>query len=358
MAWIQEYLVRGITHRSVYERINGEIVCERAGYILDDANRIKNKLEKQKFDSRTNHTDLRATLWAYCDKYEFLPKRREENTKRIIHLAMIRVKEFFLNKKLIADVVPDEIDGFIKYLYDVAKFNHTTAHIVMRNLRAVLNLAKANGILKINPSNAKIIDMGEPEPRVIFLSSADKEKLYATIWKLKFRPVIAKREMVNLIKVMLHTGLRRSEVVNLRKEHMINENSIVIPSRRRMRRNTSLITTKSSKPYTIDLNSEIKPIFDAIKEGPIFPGWTIVTINERFRRVADAAGFPELTPHGLRHTFASDLLAKKVPIDEVQEMLNHSSLDITKKFYSHREPGRLAANFELLATEPQLKIAV
>lgn len=356
MAWIKKYLVRGITHRSVYERIAGELVCEGAGQFIEDANKIKNKLEKQKLDSRQSNTDLRATLWDYCDRYEKLREKRKENTKRIIHLAMLRIKEHFDKKKLVADIQAKDCDDYLHFLYEKAKFNHTTAHIAMRNFRGVLNLAKRDGIKKDNPSNKTVIDMGEPEPRTIFLSAQDKESLYAIIWKLKFRPVTAKQEMVNLIKVMLHTGLRRAEVVNLRKEHMVGENHIIIPSRR-MKRQGHLITTKTSSPYMITLNSEIRPIFDSIKEGPIFPGWTIVTINERFRRVADAAGFPELTPHGLRHTFASDLLDKGVPIEIISKMLNHSSIEITLKFYAHLAKGRLDASFEVLATQPQLKVA-
>jgi len=245
----------------------------------------------------------------------------------------------------------------------------------MRNFRAVLNLALEDGIefvtikgklTNVNPSNKKIIDMGEPEANVIFLSEKDKEKLYATIqrlqfrciipiWRMKVKPFSVNQQMLDLVKVMLHTGLRRSEVVNLRKEHMIDDSHIIIPSRR-MKTHKNLIDTKSPTPYTISLNNEIKPIFEKIKEGPIFPGWSTVTINERFRRVADIAGFPELTPHGLRHTFATDSLARGIPIEIVSKMLNHSAPAITEKFYAHRQPGYLDKYFEALST-PLLKVA-
>lgn len=40
-------------------------------------------------------------------------------------------------------------------------------------------------------------------------------------------------------------------------------------------------------------------------------------------------------PHMFRHTFATDLLTKGVPIEDVAILLGHSSPVITAKYYSH-----------------------
>lgn len=48
-----------------------------------------------------------------------------------------------------------------------------------------------------------------------------------------------------------------------------------------------------------------------------------------------AAGVKRLTPHGLRHTFASLLLADGVPVTEVSHLLGHKDSYTTMKVYAH-----------------------
>ena len=51
---------------------------------------------------------------------------------------------------------------------------------------------------------------------------------------------------------------------------------------------------------------------------------------------ATAAGITgRITPHGLRHTFASHLLLAGRPITEVAYLLGHSSAAITLGIYAH-----------------------
>ena len=47
------------------------------------------------------------------------------------------------------------------------------------------------------------------------------------------------------------------------------------------------------------------------------------------------AGVKRLTPHGLRHTFASLLLADGVPVTEVSHLLGHKDSYTTMKVYAH-----------------------
>jgi len=58
-----------------------------------------------------------------------------------------------------------------------------------------------------------------------------------------------------------------------------------------------------------------------------------------FNAARDACGFPgHFTPHSLRHTFATQLLAKGVDIRVVQILLGHSSLRSTEIYTHLSEP--------------------
>jgi len=66
-------------------------------------------------------------------------------------------------------------------------------------------------------------------------------------------------------------------------------------------------------------------------------------VARRLAAAARAAGAPPLSPHGLRHTCATLLLAAGVHPKVVQERLGHASVAVTLDVYSHAAPGMQAA---------------
>lgn len=61
-------------------------------------------------------------------------------------------------------------------------------------------------------------------------------------------------------------------------------------------------------------------------------------IREYFYKARDAAGIKDPTFHGLRHTYASVLLARGTPVKEVSENLGHSDVAFTLRIYAHCMP--------------------
>jgi integrase/recombinase XerD len=83
------------------------------------------------------------------------------------------------------------------------------------------------------------------------------------------------------------------------------------------------------------------------------PKWLLVSrrgmrlrrerIWELFKRHAAAAGIAaDMSPHSLRHSFATHLLAGGADLRQVQEMLGHASI-ATTQIYTHVDPARLKA---------------
>lgn len=72
-----------------------------------------------------------------------------------------------------------------------------------------------------------------------------------------------------------------------------------------------------------------------------YGGAQVGKIRKAFERAAIAAGLPDLTPHGLRHTAAVWMAEAGVPMSEIAQYLGHSDERTTFRVYAIYSPGYL-----------------
>ena len=76
------------------------------------------------------------------------------------------------------------------------------------------------------------------------------------------------------------------------------------------------------------------------------------TVSHNFRKYCDWAKLPRVPLHGLRHSFAVDLLLRGASLVQVRDELGHSSVETTQRYLELLPAERMAATARLFAGGP------
>jgi integrase len=85
-------------------------------------------------------------------------------------------------------------------------------------------------------------------------------------------------------------------------------------------------------PSSTGYGGRFKPspyVFTGPLGGPLEPD----NLGRYMNKLSSAAGIPRLSPHALRHTYASLALQAGIPVDVVSKQLGHASVTMTLNVY-------------------------
>ncbi len=154
-------------------------------------------------------------------------------------------------------------------------------------------------------------------------------------------PWIGLRDMA-LLTLLYGCGLRISEALGLNRGDVANKETLVITGKGDKQRVVPVLPAVTD---AIAVYLEACP-FNPGKDGPLFVGARGKRLNpgvvqRQMRQVRALLGLPETaTPHALRHSFATHLLAGGGDLRTIQELLGHASLSTTQR-YTEVEQARL-----------------
>lgn len=139
---------------------------------------------------------------------------------------------------------------------------------------------------------------------------------------------------VAVLTLLYGCGLRISEGLGLRRKHAPLGSSLVITGKGNKQR---LVPVLPAVRTAVDEYLAACP-FDLAPDGPLFVGargkqLQAAIVQRRMQTLRRALNLPETaTPHALRHSFATHLLAAGGDLRTIQELLGHASLSTTQRY--------------------------
>lgn len=263
----------------------------------------------------------------------------------------VRNYEFYLRRFLdwsgdpaIGDVTQGMIRKYRVYLNRVAdpvrgtlKKNTQNYHLIA--LRSFLKYLARHDIGALAPEKIELAKQGSRD--VDFLDAADVERLLASPTESDAPELLKLRDRA-LLEMLFSTGMRVSEIaalehgdVNLEKDEFSVRGKgekirvVFLSNQARHWLKRYLEARRDPSPYLFVRHDRAQMSADEPK--PITPR----SIERLVKFYAAAAGISKnVTPHTLRHSFATDLLMNGADIRSVQAMLGHTSITTTQ-IYTH-----------------------
>jgi site-specific recombinase XerD len=207
-----------------------------------------------------------------------------------------------------------------------------TLRIDLATLKAAFNLALRWEVVAVNPF-ARVKMPTTPEVAPIFFPRDEFEGFARTINEKWLR---------DLVTFGAYTGLRRGELVNLKRSAVDRDRKIIAVKL------SDTFRTKTDRERTVTMCNRALEIFDGIDSR----GEYVFTLNgkqidghwasELLKRYIKRSKLQEsaLHFHSLRHSFASWLVQDGVSLFAVKELLGHTDIKTTQ-IYTHLQRSHL-----------------
>ncbi len=238
----------------------------------------------------------------------------------------------------------EDLGGFLSVSSRIAKFyvsdcsSRFSAKSVARKistLRSFYHFLVEEDIVENHPFlEVRLPKSQKPLPK--FLYPEDIEKLFESIDKSTDKGM---RDFT-LLELLYGTGMRVSELINLTlKDINFDKRLMKIHGKGNKERLLPIgkHLAEVLKDYLLSTRPNLtkkqthKHVLVNMKGGPLTTRGVAYILNEIITHAGSLYG---LTPHTLRHTFASHLLSSGADLRSVQEMLGHSHISSTEIYTS------------------------
>lgn len=253
----------------------------------------------------------------------------------------------FLGDIYISDLDFEDVKNWKQYLLSYQKPNSVRNHIC--NLRSVLRFLRSKNISTMNYEEIPVPN--RQENQVAFLDEQEIEDFISVASRrVRGYEEINRLRNIACIRMIYATGLRVSELCSLDRSSIRRDLSFTMIGKGGKRRlgfldQKALEAVNNYLAVRTDNNPALFVSMDGKEVNRLTPGG----LRRVFKFICKNSYFDNITPHTIRHSYATHMLRSKVSIRYVADLMGHSSLDTTMR-YTHivnedlREAYRTAFN--------------
>ena len=205
-------------------------------------------------------------------------------------------------------------------------------------LRGFLTYLSKRDIVSLSPSKIELPKIARPQ--VTFLHYDEITRMFENI-PLDTETGLRDRAIIELL---FSSGLRVSELVNLNQDH-VNTTRREFMVRGKGQKDRPVFISESAAlrvtDYLATRLDSLPPLFLSYSRNNVstttgdYRRLTARSIQRIIAKYAKLAGITKhVSPHTMRHSFATDLLMNGADIRSVQSMLGHSNISTTQ-IYTH-----------------------
>jgi len=255
-----------------------------------------------------------------------MQKRYSESTMKSYLAYFKDFMQYFANREL-QSIEKIEINEYILHL-----INHHKISESQQNQR--INAIKFY-YEKVLGLNKEYYNIERPRHKQVLpnvLSEREIVRIIEAIENIKHKAIIA---------TIYSAGLRRSEINNLRKQDVDFDKNIIFIRGAKGRKDRISILSETNALLLKAYLQQYSPNYWMF-EGPERKQYSASSIGRILHDGAKKAGIMKrITPHMLRHSFATHLLEQGVDLRYIQNLLGHESTKTTE-IYTHVSKNSLA----------------
>lgn len=273
----------------------------------------------------------------YIDKYlEYLKvvRKYSEMTINSYREDLIEYNEFLGNNFTnITNIDKNIINKYLKYLYE-RELNKNSISRKLSSIRGLYNYLVREEIIEENYFNS----ISNPKKDLYlpkFLNDSEMDKLFNAC--MDETPLNQRDKLI--IELLYATGLRVSELVNIKIKDMDIKEKIIKVLGKGSKERIVIYNNHTSEALNKYLNDGYNEL-NKKNSGYLIINKNGDKLSERYVRniinklVRKAGLNIKISPHTIRHTFATDMLEEGADLVTVKELLGHESLNTTS-IYTH-----------------------
>jgi len=268
------------------------------------------------YEKKANEKPARGLIDIFVDEKKLAGSRQTAKQYKSILFNF----SAYLNKNKLAleNAGRESITEYLNYLLENGN-KKSTVSTILKVIKSFYSFLHENEYITYNPAK-KIKNIKQEKREPIFLTHDEVTALINS----------AERERDKLLITTLYTtGVRVSEVIAIKAGDIDTEKGLIKVFGKGAKERYVILL-----PY---LGLKLKKFIAAQElrsEDRLFP-LTPRAVQYLIKSCSEKAGIKKkITPHKLRHTFATHLLHSGVDIRAVQKLLGHESLSITE-IYTH-----------------------